>query len=66
MMKPRPIVGEDGGDGVTSTTKGFGTGSAAGSITASQGAKADDAEVDGPARASKFAIPSLLGLRGAP
>jgi hypothetical protein len=57
MTKPRPIVGEDGGDDVTS--KGFGTGSAAGGITASHGAKADDAEVDGPARALAFAIPRL-------
>jgi hypothetical protein len=24
MMKPQPIVGEDGGDGVTSTMKGLG------------------------------------------
>ena len=66
MMKPQPIIGEDGGDGVTSTMKGFRTGSAAGGITASQGAKADDTEVDGPARALAFAIPRLLELWGTP
>ena len=60
------LIGEfqDSGDDMTSTMKGFRTGSAAGGIIASQGAKADNAEVDGPARALVFAIPRLPELWG--